>query len=132
MMPSRLRSAATSWSTGKLHQLSSSNSPLKVLACELIHGQGLNHRQLVCRSNQCSSHGYTVQQAVLNSLATFKLKTTSPILMEIVTNTIPPRRDMPALQYIHPSKTRGCGCSSMCRPVTTNWALLPRWNLNGS
>ena len=131
MMPSRQSSAATPWSTGKLHQLSSSNSLLKILAHELLHRQGLNHRQLVCRSHQCSSRGYTVQWAVLNGLAAFKLKTTSPILMEIVTNIVPPRRDTLRCNTSTPSRTSGWGCSSVRRPVTMNLTLSPRWSLNG-
>ena len=109
MTPSRLRSAATSWSKGKLHQLLSSNSLLKVLARELFHGQGLNHGQLVCRSNQRSAHGYTVQRTVLNGLAALKLEATSPILMEIMANLIPPRRDTPVSQYIHPQQNKRMG-----------------------
>ena len=64
MMPSWLSLAATSWSTGKLHQLLLSNCLLKVLACKLLHRQGLNHRQLIFRSNQHTTNQPTAPMGV--------------------------------------------------------------------
>lgn len=125
-MPSRLRLAATSWSKGKLHQLLSSKSLLKVLARELLHRKGLNHGQLVCRSNQHSPRRYTVQWTVLNGLAAFKLEATSPILMEIVANIIPSRRDTPASQYIHPQQNKRMGVFQYSRASDNKLELVAK------